>query len=134
MRPAVSVGRTTALDELNHTGFFDNLADFDGNSVHQNEFSSFFDLPEPNVSDHLYPEARILPVTDNFNLNFDHMDGHNDNVLEGFDISEFLHQHDEQPAPEIQSTDAYAETTASLQPQFGASSNGCDDGAIAVSV
>lgn len=133
MRPAVSVGRTTALDELNHSHEFSHLSDLDSHHAAQHDFGSYFDAPEPTEADRQFLEHGVLPVADNFNLNFDHLVGHNDGAFDDFNLDDFLN-HDDQPAPETQSSDSLAETTASLQPQFGASFNGCDDGANAVSV
>ena len=128
MRPAVSVGRTTALDELHS---YSNLS---SNSTHQHDFSSYFQHPDPSESDRQYLENTVLPLADTFNLDFDHMVGYHDSVLDDFNLDDFLHQHEDQPAPEIQSTDSVVETTAGQQPTFGASSYGCDDVGNAVSV
>ena len=132
MRPAVSVGRTTALDGLDPNGF-GHLSDLGSNIIHQHDYSSYFDAPNPPQSDRDFLENGILPIADSFDLNFDHLVGYNDGVIDDFNLDEYLHN-DEQLAPEIQSTDPLAEKTANLQPQFGASSDGCDDGANAVSV
>ncbi|KAE8454548.1 hypothetical protein EG329_000171 [Mollisiaceae sp. DMI_Dod_QoI] len=63
-----------------------------------------------------------LPVVANqFNSEIDHMAHYNDSIIDGFTFDDFINDND-QPAPEIQSSDSLAETTASLQPQLGASS------------
>jgi len=135
VRPAVSVGRAAALDDFNDSHDFSHLSNLGHNHVHQHDFRGYFDLPEPTESDRLILENGILPIADAFDLNYDHLAGDNDGVFDDFNINDFLN-HDEitQPAPEIQSSDSLAETTASLQPQLGASSYGCDDGGNAVSV
>ena len=76
----------------------------------------------------------ILPIADSFDLNYDYLVGDHDGLVNDFNIDDFLHHNDDQPAPEVQPSDSLAETTASLQPQLGASSYGCDDGGNAVSV
>ncbi len=131
MRPAVSVGRTTALDEFDINNF-NHLSNLNNDSLHQHDFGSYFDVPQPTESDCQIFENGILPITDNFGSNFDNLVGHNDSEFDSFNLDDFLH--DDQPATEIQSSDQLAETTASLQPQFGASFSGCDDGGNAISV
>jgi len=130
VRPAVSVGRTTALDGFNQD--YSHFSTFGNHNVDQHDFGGYLDAPQPSASDLHFFEHGVLPVTDSFSLNFDHMAGHNDGTIDNFDLFDFVH--DEQPAPEIQSSDSLAETTTSLQPQFGASSHGCDDGTNAVIV
>ncbi|KAH8787141.1 hypothetical protein BGZ57DRAFT_939892 [Hyaloscypha finlandica] len=78
-------------------------------------------------------ENGIAPIADQFDLNYDHLVSHDDGGIDDFDLDDFLH-HDDQPAPEIHSSDSLAETTDNLQPPLGASSFGCDDGGNAVSV
>lgn len=129
--PAVSVGRTTALDGFDINNF-NHLSNFGDESLHQHDFGSYFDAPDASESNHQLFQDGVLPITDAFCYNLDNMDGHNDSEPDNFDLGDFLH--DDQPATEIQSSDQLAETTASLQPQFGASSFGCDDGGNAVSV
>lgn len=129
MRPAVSVGRTTTLDELAQ-----NYPTLGGNLLAQHDLSSYFNAPEPTESDQKLFEHGVLPLTDNFNLNFDHLDGHHDSAFDDFNLDDFLHQHEDQSASDIQCTDGFTETTSILQPPFGASSYGCDDGGNAVSV
>merc|ERR1711977_502034 len=73
-----------------------------------------------------------LPPTSSI-IFFDNLAHNNDGVFEDSHFDEFLN-HDDQPAPEIQSSDSLAEKTTSLQPPFGASTFGCDDGSNAVSV
>jgi transcriptional activator HAC1 len=130
----VSVGRATALDALNA-----DLNPSDNTSYGTdtpNFWGRFFNHPEPTLSDNDLLEGRVLDIADSFNLEDDYLDFHNNSVADdSFNINEFLH-HDEnnQPAPKVQSSDSLAESTASLQPQFGASTHGCDDGGNAVSV
>lgn len=135
--PAVSVRGQPALDEFRSNG--NNLSNYSlhhgNNSVHQYDYGSFFDAPQPTQSDLYVLENHILPITNTFDLDFDNLDYDHNNVIDPFNIDDFLH-HDEhnQPAPDVQSSDSLAESTASLQPQLGASSYGCDDGGNAVSV
>ena len=117
------------MDELAHA--YPNLG---GNLLTQHDISSYFNAPEPDVTDHHLFGNGVLPPTDNFNLNFDHMDGHNDSVFDDFILDDFLHQHEDQPTLETQCADEFTEKTSILQPPFGASSYGCDDGGNAVSV
>lgn len=131
--PAVSVGRTTALDGFN---FSDNNVSRNGlhpSNNHTYQFN-YFDAPQPSESDISFLENRVLPLTDSFDLNLDHLAYDNNGVINDFNIEDFLH-HDEnnQPAPDAQSSDSLAESTASLQPLFGASTYGCDDSGNAVS-
>jgi len=130
--PAVSVGRTTALDGFSSNGF-GILSNLGNNTIHDHSFSSYFDAPDPTGADSRFFENGIQPITDSFDLNYHHMVGYNDCVTDDFNLDDFLNQ-DDQPAPEIQSSDSLAEKTANLQPQFGASSLGCDGGGNAVSV
>jgi len=132
VRPAVSVGRTTALDgfDINSFSHLSNLGD---DSLSHHDFGSYFDAPEPTESDNQLFEQRLAPLADDFNSNFDHLANHNDGVFENFNLDDFLHD-DQQPATEIHASDPLAETTANLQPQLGASSYGCDSGGNAVSV
>ena len=123
MRPAVSVGRTTALDGFTNNHSFSHLSNLDADHLSQHDFSGYFDAPQPTESDNYIFENGVLPVADNFNLNLDHMVGYNDGVLNDFNLDEFIHN-DDQPAPETQSSDSLAKTTASLQPQLGASLEG----------
>jgi transcriptional activator HAC1 len=131
--PAVSVGRTTALDELNDSHNFSHLSNFGNHPLPQYDFGGYFDAPDPTESDRHFFENGVAPIADQFDLNYDHLVSHNDGGIDDFDLDDFLH-HDDQPAPEIHSSDSLAETTANLQPQLGASSFGCDDGGNAVSV
>ncbi len=116
MRPAVSIGRTTALD-----GFNDNLSNFGNDLFHQSDFGSYLEHPQPTESDNFFFENGIAPVIDQFDLNFDHMAGHNDSFTDDFNVDEFL-IHDDNATTEIQPSDKLAQTTTSLQPQLGASS------------
>jgi hypothetical protein len=129
----VSVGRTTVLDGFTNNHNFGHLSDFDDGFVSQHDFSSFLDNPKPTESDHRFLENGLPHLTDNFNLDFNHMDSYNDSFFNNQIFEDFLN-HDDQLAPETQSSDKLAETTASLQPQFGASFDGCDSGGNAVSV
>jgi len=133
VRPAVSVGRTTALDDgfdPNEFGLFSNLGN---DNIHDDGYSSFFGAADPTGADNRFFENGIQSLTHNFDPNYNNMASHNDNVLADFNINDFLYP-DAELAPEIQSSDSLAEKTANLQPQFGASSLGCDDGGNAVSV
>jgi transcriptional activator HAC1 len=122
------------LDEFDTSDNFSHLSHVGNNSIPQYEFSSYFDNPEPSVSDNYIFENGVAPILNAFDLEFDPMANYDNRELDNeFSLDDFLHN-DEQPAPEIQSSDQLAETTASLQPQLGASSHGCDDGGNAVSV
>lgn len=134
MRPAVSVGRTTALDEFG--GSDHNVSDYSlRNGDNPSYQLSYFDAPQPTQSDMYILENRVLPLTDSFDLNFDHLAYDHNGVIDDFNINDFLHNDEHnQPAPDAQSSDSLAESTASLQPQLGASTYGCDDGGNAVSV
>lgn len=128
MRPAVSIGGATALDGL------DDISHFGNDLLYQYDISSYFAAPEPTDSDLRFLENGISPHAHLLNIDIDCLAHHNESVTDDFkNFDEFIN-HDDQFANEIQSTDQLAETTASLQPQFGASFDGCDDGAIAVSV
>jgi len=126
--PAVSVGSTTALDEL---AYSTNLS---GDLLAQHDINSYFNAPESDLTDPNIFGNGILPASDNFNINFDNLDGHNDSVFDDFILDDFLHQHEDQPTLETQCADELTEKTSILQPPFGASSYGCDDGGNAVSV
>ncbi|KAG0650336.1 Transcriptional activator hac1 [Hyphodiscus hymeniophilus] len=132
MRPvvesnAMSVGRTTALGAFD----FSNLPNLSDNDLHQ----YYFDAPQPTESDRALFENGILPIADHFDLNFDPLVGDDNSFTEQFNLDEFLH-HDEhnQPAPDVQSSDSLAESSAGQQPPIGASFNGCDYGGNAVTV
>lgn len=129
MRPAVSVGGTTALDFDGHVSAFDN------HSIDHDGFGHYLDAPQSSESDSRILEQGILPLANSFDLNYYNVVGHNDGVFDTLDFDDFLN-HDEitQPAPEVQSSDSVAQTTALLQPPFGASTYGCDEGGNAVSV
>jgi transcriptional activator HAC1 len=129
---AVSVGRTTALDGFNNNQQFGLMASF--GSDYPN-FDHLFAHPESDESNLQDLDNTFLPITDAFSLGNDHLDGNHYESTNDFDINDFLH-HDEimQPAPEASSSDQLVEKTSSLQPQFGASSYGCDSGGPAVSV
>lgn len=132
MRPAVSVGRTEALDGFNNYG--NHLASINHTHVSQFDLDVYFDAPHPTESDRFILENGILPIADHFDLNYDHLAGDNDSFPDQFNIDEYLHHDENQPAPEVQSSDLLAESTTILQPQLGASSHGCDDGGNAVTV
>merc|ERR1712093_798078 len=89
--------------------------------------------PPTSQSDLDFLDNRVLPAANQFDHFFDNLAHNNDGVFEDSHFDEFLN-HDDQPAPEIQSSDSLAEKTTSLQPPFGASTFGCDDGSNAVSV
>jgi len=129
--PAVSVGRSSALDGFDLNSF--DLSHLSAHAHDQYGYDGYLDLPQPSESDLNFLENRVLPTVDQFDHFFDNVAHDNNGVFEDDHFDEFLN-HDDQPAPEIQSTDSLAEKTASLQPQFGASSYGCDDGGNAVSV
>jgi len=129
----VSVGRTTALDGLNFSqNNVSNLVTHYDDPTYQ---FNYFDAPQPTESDMSIFENRVLPLTDNFDLNFDHLAYNHDSIVNDFNIEDYLH-HDEnnQPAPDAQSSDSLVESIVNLQPQFGASSSGCDEGGNAVSI
>lgn len=124
----MSIGGATALEQ------FDSHLAFSGNELlHHNDFRGYFEHPQPSESDNLFFENGIAPVLDQFNLDFDHLAGNHDSYADDLTFDDFIN-HDDQPSTEIQPADQLAETTASLQPQLGASSYGCDDGGLAVSV
>jgi transcriptional activator HAC1 len=128
--PAVSVRKTTALDNFDN-GF--NISDISNNALDEYDFSGLFNPPEPNGPDNFIFENGVAPLINAFDNQFDPLVNYNAGELDDFSLDDFLHN-DDQPAPEIQSSDSLAETTASLQPQLGASTHGCDDGGNAVSV
>jgi hypothetical protein len=101
------------------------------------DFDDYLGFPSASLSDNQLLENGILPITDHFSLEFDHMAGHNPDFTDDFNINDFLN-HDTEGThcapPEIQPENESAEKTASLQPPIGASLDGCDDGRNAVSV
>ncbi|KAG9228107.1 hypothetical protein BJ875DRAFT_390110 [Amylocarpus encephaloides] len=101
--------------------------------IRPHDFASYFDPSNLAASDLDFLENRVLPVADAFSRQYPDMVADNDNSFDDFNLDDFLH-HDDQPASEMHSSDSHAETTASLQPQFGASLDGCDDRGIAVRV
>ena len=134
MRPAVSVGRTTALDDFDRNQHFD----LDSHGLASTDFSHYLDFPTASLSDHEFLENGVLPVANSFNLEYDHMASHHTDFTDDFNINDFL-IHDNESAqpcvpPEIQFENESVEKTASLQPPIGASLDGCDDGRHAVSV
>jgi len=131
--PAVSVGRTTALDGYADHNSFSHLSNLDHDHVSQHDLSEYFNAPQPSESDHYLLENGIGPIADSFNLDFNNMVNYNDGAFDDINLDDFLHN-DDQPATEIHSSDKLAETTASLQPQLGASLDGCDSSGNAVSV
>jgi hypothetical protein len=129
----VSVG-TTVLDDFGKTQQFD----LNGHGLATTDFSHYLDFPTAPLSDHAFLENGILPLTDNFNLEYDNLASHHTDFVDDFNINDFL-IHDSESAqpcapPEIQSESESAKKTASLQPPVGASLDGCDDGRIAVSI
>jgi hypothetical protein len=133
VRPAVSVGRTTALDEFVDVQHLD----LGHHAMGDVDFDNYLGFPSASISDNQLLENGILPITDHFSLEFDHMAGNHADFADDFNINDFLN-HDTEGThcapPEIQSEIESAETTASLQPPIGASPDGCDDGRNAVSV
>lgn len=134
MRPAVSVGRTTALDDFERNQHFD----LDHHGMASTDFSHYLDFPTASLSGHEFLENGVLPVADSFSLEYNHMAGHNTDFTDDFNINDFL-VHDNESAqpcvpPEIQSENESVEKITFLQPQVGASLDGCDDGRHAVSV
>jgi transcriptional activator HAC1 len=132
--PAVSVGRTTALDDFDGNQHFN----LDSNGMASSDFSHYLDFPTASLSDHEFLENGVLPVADSFNLEYDHMASHHTDFTDDFNINDFL-IHDNESAqpcvpPEIQSENESVEKTTGLQPPVGASLDGCDDGGHAVSV
>lgn len=126
----MSVGRAAALEfDINS---FD-LSHLGNNSHDEHGYAGYLDLPATTQSDIDLLDNRVIPAANQFDHFLNNMDHNNDIVFDDYQFDEFLN-HDDQPAPEIQSTDSLAEKTASLQPPFGASSIGCDDGGNAVSV
>ncbi len=133
MRPAVSVGRATALDV--DQPFSNNVPTAGHHTLPQHDFGTFLDYPEPLDSDRQFLGEGFQPHTNNFDLEYDHLVSHDNGVLNDFDINDYLHHDDiSQPAPEVQPSDSLAEKTSLLQPPFGASLDGCDVGGNAVSV
>jgi transcriptional activator HAC1 len=122
----VSIGSVPALDGFHFNNFSDTGFDYDG----------FLGAPQPSESDNAFFADGILPPADDFNLDYHHLaDDNNLNFNDDFMLAEFLH-HDEnnQPSPEVQPADPFAESAAFLQPPIGASSSGCDAGGNAVAV
>jgi len=129
VRPAVSVGRASALDE-----FYQSFSLLDG--IHPNAgFDHLFGFPEPSFADNEFLTNEILPVTNDLSLDFDHLAGNNVDYTD-FDINNYVHDAENTylTSQEIQPENESVEKTTSLQPPIGASFNGCDDGRIAVSV
>jgi transcriptional activator HAC1 len=130
----VSVGRTTALDDFERNQHID----LDPHDMASTDFSHYLDFPTASVSDHEFLENGVLPIADSFSLEFDHMASHHTGFTDDFNINDFL-IHDNESAqpyvlPEIQSENESVEKITSLQPQVGASLDGCDDGRHAVTV
>jgi hypothetical protein len=130
----VSVRRTTTLDDFDRNQHFD----LNNHGLASTDFGQYLDFPTASLSDHAFLENGVLPLTDNFNLEYDNLAGHHTEFADDFNINDFLIHDNEsvQPCipPEIQSENESVEKTASLQPPVGASLDGCDDGRIAVSV
>ncbi|KAH7342439.1 hypothetical protein BKA65DRAFT_401971 [Rhexocercosporidium sp. MPI-PUGE-AT-0058] len=121
----------SALDGFDLNSF--DLSHLSNHPHDQYGYESYLDLPSASESDLDFLNNRVLPAANQFDHFFDNLAPNNDGVFEDSHFDEFLN-HDDQPAPEIQSSDSIAEKTASLQPPFGASTYGCDDGSNAVSV
>jgi len=133
VRPAVSVRRTRALVPEFDAFDFGLYSDLGNDSYPESSLSGYLDAPDSNGADSSFFESGIQPLINSFDFNNNHMDGHNNGPFDDFNLDDFVH-HDDQPAPEIQSSDSLAETTANLQPPLGASLDGCDFGGNAVSV
>ncbi|KAI6710891.1 hypothetical protein JHW43_006572 [Diplocarpon mali] len=99
----------------------------------QHGYEGYLDYPTATQSDTEFFDNRVLPITDQFNNFLDNLDNNTALAFDDYQFDEFLNN-DDQPAPEIQSSDSLAEKTASLQPPLGASTTGCDGGNVAVSV
>ncbi|RDW66777.1 hypothetical protein BP5796_09526 [Coleophoma crateriformis] len=134
VRPAVSVDRTTALDDFN-TSNLPSLTSHGIDGLPHDGFEQYLDLPHaPNSNSHIF-DFGVTPTTESFDSKFDHLDGNHGILFEDFNINDFLHQDDlMQSAPEVQSSDSAAQTTALLQPPFGAATYARDKGGNAVSV
>jgi len=127
-RPAVSIGRTPALDSFGSA-----LTTVGSDDYSKYSFGGVFDAPLASDADTALFENHILPITDTFYLDDYNLAHDHHSAIDDFNFNDFLNEHG-QPAPEAQSSDSLAEQPASLQPQFGASLDGCDDGCHAVSV
>jgi len=115
--PAVSVGGASALDGFNlNYGFPDFGNDVTGNF----EYGSLLDHSHPSDADHQFLENHLPTISDDFYSQLDNM-AHNNTSATDYNFDEFINN-DDQLAPEIQSSDIFAETTTGLQPQLGASS------------
>ena len=110
MRPAVSVGGTTALDGLVASHDSDHLSAPSHDNVLQYDLEGYFGAPDAPEPDRYLAENGILSVPDNFDLNYDHMAFDNDGAIDDFNINEFLHNDEpHQLAPEIQSSSTLVE-------------------------
>lgn len=118
--PAVSVGGAWALDEfsLNTYGF----STLDNGSLGNPVLRNFLEHSNTSVSDSQFLEHGLPAIANDFNFESDDMAHNNDSFFDFSNYGDDLINFDDQPAPEIQSSDQLAETTASLQPQIGASS------------
>jgi len=114
----VSVGAATALDgfSLNNYGF----SNLDHNPSLDLDLGDLLDYNYPSDADRQLLENGLSSSANEFHYEFDHLAHHNDSVFDDLQFGDFINN-DDQPAPEIQSSDPFAETTASLQPQLGAS-------------
>ncbi|KAJ5054845.1 uncharacterized protein L3040_001107 [Drepanopeziza brunnea f. sp. 'multigermtubi'] len=134
MSPVDSSSNANSPDLTQHpAAMFFNLTHLVDDTHDQHGYESYLDLPAPTQPDLEMLENRVIPATDQFDHYLSNLDHNNNIAFEEYQFDEFLN-HDDQPAPEIQSSDSLAEKTASLQPPFGASTHGCDDGHVAVSV
>jgi transcriptional activator HAC1 len=100
----------------------------DPNALHD----YYFHAPQPSESDNHFLENEILPIADQFNLDYDSLALNDNSFTEQFNIDEFLHHDEHNTAPEVQSSDSLVESTLGQQPPIGASTQGCDFGGNAV--
>lgn len=89
MRPAVSVGGATALDELDASHHLDHLTAL-GHVHGDNYLDGYFDAPDSLESDHYLAENGVLAIPDTFNLNYDPLALNHDGITDDFDLAEFL--------------------------------------------
>jgi len=117
--PAVSVGGASALDgfSLNTYGF----QTLDNSALGNAFLRDYLENSHTSDADIQFLEHGLPTIANDFNSELDNL-AHYDNSFVDFNSYDELINYDDQPAPEIQSSDQLAETTASLQPQIGASS------------
>jgi hypothetical protein len=145
VRPAVSVGRSTALETQSTN---DITYDF-GTSSHDDNYNQLFDFPSSSLSNNELYTNGLSAVSDAFDLNMDHMVSHDNSFVDFeyearinnggvLDFDDFLSHPDEHQVGsggnlEVKFESASVEQIASLQSPVGASFNGCDGGGTAVS-